>query len=260
MTRLSLLIALAGLLAGCPASDDDDSAVDLTDDDDATPPPKACVWGLEDSCADEVVDAPGATGDGFSDPERAVNGVRGGGAETGGTDVFSLGIEPDVDDTLVVRWSDRLVLNGPGIDLVVFENAFESGGGIFMDPTVVEVSLDGVQWVAFPHDLTAIDETGWSNDPLDWPGFAGRTPVLLHEEDNPVDPVDPGVAGGDGFDLDDLPAGEPADTIRSDGFMFVRLSSAAALLNPDTGEAYPRDPISNGADIDGVYAALLAEE
>ena len=129
-----------------------------------------------------------------------------------------------------------------------------------MDPTVVEVSLDGVQWVAFPHDLTAIDETGWSNDPLDWPGFAGRTPVLLHEEDNPVDPVDPGVAGGDGFDLDDLPAGEPADTIRSDGFMFVRLSSAAALLNPDTGEAYPRDPISNGADIDGVYAALLAEE
>lgn len=260
---------LAGLLAGCPAgggdsvTDDDDMADDddsTTDDDDATPPPDVCVWSLEDACADEVVDAPGATGEGFGDPERAVNGVRGGGVETGGADVFSLGIEPEQDELIVLRWSDRVVLNGPGIDFVVFENAFEFGGGVFMDLAMVEVSRDGLEWVAFPHDLVAADETSWSSEPLDWPGFAGRTPVLLHEEDNPVDPVDPAVAGGDGFDLDDLPAGDEADAIRAEGFAFLRLTSAPALLNPDTGEPYPRDPISNGADIDGVYAALLAEE
>ena len=257
MIRLTALVALAGLLAGCPVSDDDDSAV--VDDDDS-PPPNVCVWSLDEACADEVVDAPGATGEGFGDPEWAVNGVRGGGAEAGGTDVYSLGIDSGEDDTLVVRWSGRLVLNGPGIDFVVFENAFASGGGVFMDPAVVEVSLDGLEWVAFEHDFVADDETAWSNDPDDWPGFAGRTAVLLHEEHNPTDPLDPALAGGDGFDLDDLPAGEPGDTIRTEGFALIRLTSAAALLNLDTGELFPRDPISNGADIDGVYAAALAEE
>lgn len=264
MSGRLLLLALAGLLAGCPVSDDDDSSLDdddsaLADDDDATPPPNACVWGEIDVCADVVVDAPGATGEGFGDPEWAVNGVRGGGPETGGTDVYSMGVEPGVDDVLVLAWSDRFVGNRPGVDFIVFENAFESGGGVFMDLAMVEVSCDGEDWVAFPHDYTAPDETTWSNDPEHWPGFAGRSPVLLHEEDNRVDPVDVAIAGGDGFDLDDLPAGETSDCIQQAGFCHLRLTSAAALINPDTGELYPRDPISNGPDIDGVYAALAAE-
>ena len=249
-------LGLLVCLLGCPVGDDDDSALA----DDLAPPPNVCFDELADACADEVVEAPGATGVDFGDPERAVNGVRGGGAEAGGTDVFSLGIEPGVDSELVLRWSERLVLNGPGVDFVVFENAFESGGGVFMDLATVEVSRDGVAWVAFEHDYVADDETGWSNDPADWSGFAGRSPVLLHDEDNPVDPVDPAVAGGDGFDLDDLPADAEADLIRTEGFVYLRLTSAPAVLNPDTGEPFVRDPISNGADIDGVYAALLADE
>jgi hypothetical protein len=260
-TAALLLVALG--LTGCPVGpDDDDSAIGDDDDSAEQPPPNVCLdGGLADACADEVVEAPGHTGEGYRDAERAVNGVRGGGETAGGTDVFSLGLSLGEDDHVVLRWSGRAVLNGPGLDFVIFENAFAAGQGVFMDLAVVEVSQDGLDWVAFEHDCVADDETAWSNDPDDHPGFAGRTPVLLHDEGHPVDPVDPELAGGDGFDLDDLaPDGGLADAIRADGFVFLRLTSAGTRTNPDTGEPFAHDPISDGSDIDGVYAALLADE
>lgn len=240
---------------------------ELCDDGNTTPGD-----GCDERClteavafADQVVDAPGAVpgADGTTgDPQLAVNGVRGCGAGCGSQDVFSLGLTPDVDNYIVLAWSGRRVGNGPGPDFVVFENAFlSSGGGTFMDLIVVQVSLDATAWVDLPHEYRAPDEHVYSTDPEDWPGFAGRHPVLLHEEDNPVDPFDPRAAGGDAFDLDDLPAGDPtADLIRAEGFRFLRLVSAASLTNPDTGEPYPKEPISNGADVDGVYARWLVPE
>ncbi len=255
-TRALVLALAAACLTGCPTgADDDDSA--LPEEFFPTTP---CPWGLEEACADVVVSAPGAAGEGFGDPVRAINGVRGGGTDGGSLDVFSLLHEPPEEASLVLRWSDRVVLDGPGIDLVVFENAFVSGGGVFMDPAVVEVSMDGQEWATLPHDYAADDETAWSADPDHWQGFAGRTPVLLHEEDNPLDPLDPELAGGDAFDLADLPEDDLGDAIRADGFTFVRLTAAPAVTNPDTGEPFVHHPVSDGPDIDGVYAGLLDEE
>ncbi len=218
--------------------------------------------------ADEVVEAPSATvplgTGGFGDPAQAANGVRGGGAGGGGMDVFSLG-STDVDGYLVLRWSGARVVDGPGYDLAVFENPFIVGAGpnAFMDPVVVEVSRDGQSWVALPHDYTAPDETLYSSLPEHWPGFAGVHPVLYHEEDNPVDPLNPQVAGGDAYDLADLAvtaADDPeAAAILAQGFVYVRLTAATARTNPDTGQPYPHDPISNGPDIDGVYARVVPE-
>jgi hypothetical protein len=210
--------------------------------------------------ADVVVDALAAAP---AQAALAVNGVRGAGPGAGGTDVLSLGYDPDRDASVTLRWSGRRVTNGPGPDFVVFENAFAigSGGGVFMDPAIVELSRDGVRWVPFPHDYLAPDETVYSDDPADWRGFAGLRPVLLHEEHNPVDPFDSAAAGGDPFDLDALPAdGGEADAIRAHGFVFLRLTTAPSRVNPDTGAPYVRDPVANGADIDGVYARYLEEE
>ena len=196
-------------------------------------------WG-----ADEIVDAPGASGTGFGDPELAINGVRGGGARMQSLDVYSIG----TGWWLIVGFSGQRFEDGPGDDLVVFENPFEFGdealGLTFMDPTIVEVSDDRLSWTALAHDYTAPDETMYSPRREHWQGFAGVEPVYLNAESNPVDAFG-ADAGGDRFDLADSGV---------DGFRFVRLSAASDHDNPDTGEHYVRDLASDGPDIDGVFA------
>lgn len=206
-----------------------------------------------------VVEARGATGSGFGDATRAVNGVRGAGRQAGSTDVFSLGLTPGVDNTVVLSWGGATVHNGPGPDFVVFENPFEyAPGQVFMDLVVVMLSRDGVTFVPFPHDYIAPDETRYLADPAAWPGFAGRYPVLYHVDTNPVNPFDFEAAGGDPFDLDEMPLDQgEAQAIRERGFRFIKLVSAPSLLNPDTGAPFVRDPASNGADIDGVVARYV---
>lgn len=208
--------------------------------------------------ADIVIEAPGATGEGFGDAHRAVNGVRGGGTSEGSLDVYSL--DGGERTHLVLGWRGALVMDGPGIDFVVFENAFQTAGGSshFMDPVIVSVSHDGETFVDMPHSYRAPDARRYSGDPAHWEGFAGRTPVLFHEEENAVDPFDSELAGGDAFDLAALPDSDEGRLIREAGVRFVRLVSAASVINPETGEHYPSDPVANGADIDGVYARWLA--
>ena len=87
--------------------------------------------------------------------------------------------------------------------------------------------------------------SGWTSFVAD-PGE--ERPRTLHEEDNPVDPLSD-EAGGDRFDLATLDSEDPiAVEIQEDGAACVRLRSASV-------DGFPSDPASNGADIDGVYAA-----
>ncbi|MCB9523865.1 MAG: LIC_13355 family lipoprotein [Myxococcales bacterium] len=225
---------------------------------DATPvaPPPAPADAAE-SLADAVVDAPGADPEAdFGDPARAANGVRGAGDAGGSFDVYSI----PAGEHLVLGWGGRALVDGPGPDLVVFENAFRSGGPeVFMELAVVELSPDGERWVAFPHAYLAEDPTVFVADPAAWVGFAGRTPVRLHAEDFAVDPFDP-QAGGDRFDLADLPAADAVTAaILTDGARFVRLSAAADHLDPRTGEPFVTHPAHTGPDIDGVAARWLVD-
>lgn len=226
--RLASLLALASLFAstGC-----------------ASPAP---------SVAALVIDAPGASGEGYGDPALAVNGIRGGGERAQSLDVYS--VPPR--EHLVLGWDGQRLVDGPGPDLVVFENPFDYGdtGARFMDPTVVEVSADGETWVAFPFDYVADDESTYSPQPESWSGFAGITPVRLNEDTLPLDPFDDG-AGGDRFDLAALP-----DDVRQAGVRFVRLSAATRWTNPDTDAPFPRDPVSDGIDIDGIAGRTLVDD
>lgn len=195
---------------------------------------------------DAVAAAPGATYVGRGDPALATNGVRGAGEHAGSLDVYSL---PSGEDARLELAVPGVLIDESGPEIVVFENPFVIGGGParFMDPMVVEVSSDGETWVAFPHEYACADETRYTTDPAAWRGFAGVTPVLLDEDDAPGDPFDPLAAGGDAFDLADLPA-EARDGVR-----YVRLVSARVRTNPDTGAPFPHDPLSDGPDVDGVY-------
>lgn len=199
--------------------------------------------------ATEVVSAPGATGTGFFDVDLAVNGVRGAGQWQGGLDVYSVAM----DDELVLGFVDP-VFDTDGPDLAVFENPFDvRSGGRFFDPVVVEGSPDCERFVAFPVVYDG-DPSVWTADPGEWHGFAGVGPVLLNEDDHPVDPLSD-EAGGDRFDLLDLDPDDPvAVEILDDGLLCVRLTAATRWTEPASGLPYPADPISNGPDIDGVYA------
>lgn len=219
--------------------------------DGGLPPPADPPVG-EAVLADVVVDGP-PPGDGpYDDPARAVNGVRGGGAMAGSTDVFSLGL----DEALTLSWGGRVVTDGPGADFVVFENPFRHPGGVFFDPIVIELSADGETWITWPHRLLPGPEP--ERDPALWQGFAGLTPVWLHAEDAPMHPFDP-AAGGDAFDLAALPDDGEAGRIRRSGFRFVRLVSAGGRVDPATGAPFPMHPVSDGPDIDGVFGRWVSD-
>ena len=178
----------------------------------------------------------------------AANGARGLGDHQGSTDVYSLGLAEG--QTLTLSWSAGVLEDGPGVDLVVFENPFVYGDDeVFVDPVVVAVSADGVDFVDFPYAFAGPDPEVWSSDPAHWVGFAGKTPVRLNEDTNPADPFDAEEAGGDGFDFADLPPDDPVTAdIFAMGAIAVRLTAWSRLAHP----------VGNGADIDAVYGRYLS--
>jgi hypothetical protein len=112
---------------------------------------------------------------------------HGGGCCQGSVDVVSLGNGGEI----VLGFAQRIV-DGPGPDLVVFENPFETAdGSTFAELATVSVSADGVSWTSFPCEAT---EPPYGS-------CAGVGPVYLDGDEGPIDPRS---AGGDPFDLADV--------------------------------------------------------
>lgn len=115
----------------------------------------------------------------------------GGGLYAGSTDVLSLGNGGQI----IVSFEPNAIVDGPGIDFIVFENPFYTEGTTTVaDAELGEVSVseDGVTWTSFPcTDTTSSPPFG---------ECAGVHPVLSNP-DNGVSPVDPKTAGGDPYDL-----------------------------------------------------------
>lgn len=204
--------------------------------------------------ADILIQASGVSGKGYGNPLNALNGVNGAGLNAGGLDVFSLNFAKD--GMLIAAFSQGVVCNGPGIDLNVFENGFRQipSNALFFEPVVVSVSFDGVTYEDFPHSYLGTSRLSDVVDQKNWLGFAGMSPVLYNElshnfVDHGIDPLDPLLAGGDGFDLDDLPDTVTGVTIKTHGFRYIKLIGAPKL-------GFPSSPNSFGgmADIDGIYA------
>ena len=141
-----------------------------------------------DPFADRVVSFTPGPGAGFGqDKLDAVLGPpQGKGDAAGSLHVVSLGQGGEI----VIEFTDIFAVDGPGPDLLVFENPFST----WLETGVVAASEDGVTWHEWPGD--AQDAAGG------FPGCAGVRPVLA-APDNGVDPTDPLAAGGDAFDLAD---------------------------------------------------------
>lgn len=170
---------------------------------------------------------------GFGSPEFSLGAPEGCGERCGNTSgIVSLGR----GGKIVLKFAQP-VANGPGVDLIVFENAFRrAGGDIFFEPGEVSVSPDGIQWATFP----CLVNTPAPN------GCAGYAPVLLSPEGT-IRADDAERAGGDLFDFDNLPDGQPQGP-----YLFVRITDRShEIAAPDRFHTACGDRAC-GFDLDGV--------
>jgi len=178
-----------------------------------------------DPHADVVTSFTAGAGAGFGQsglPSVVTGGPEGLGLFDGGLDVLSLGEGGEI----VLEFTDNVIIDYPGPDFTVFENAFYtlvSGTifSVFAEPGLVSVSQNGVDWFPFGTCATAPVE------PPYFPGCAGVFPTLADPFDpaapHPSIPTTTGVeeliglsgaqifvpegAGGDSFDLADVGLG-----------------------------------------------------
>ena len=233
---------------------------------------RIAVWGallllpawpaaaVVDCVADDVVRFAG----GYSPPEAGLRVAELPGIVTappgdslpvaGSTSTVSLGHNGSID----LAFIDNIIVDGPGPDFIVFENAFfksfvpsdpNQAASVFAEPGSVAVSQDGIVWVPFPYDQAALAHVGTDSTPT-WAlpllhGLAGITPTFTGNWTVADDPSvwDPngrgGVsgAGGDAFDLAEV------------GLAWVRFVRVTDLGLP-TGFA----GTAEGFDLDSVVA------
>lgn len=142
------------------------------------------------------------------------------------------------------------IINGPGFDLVVFENGFKLGSdtSYYLELAFVELSLDGNTYYRFPtHSLTQTDNQvsdaeGLNPTKLD--GFAGKYPANY----------------GVGFDLDRLYDIHPNAPRK---FKYVRVVDAVGSINRHqqfdsqgnvVNDPYPTPYFTGGFDLMAVGA------
>jgi hypothetical protein len=127
-------------------------------------------------------------------PQIVLGPPQGSGETQGGFHVLSLGVGGEI-----VLHSATPILNGPGVDFIVFENAFFAGGNPenpFAEVGEIAVSQDGTRFIAFPCEPENAADL--------YPGCAGVRPVHANPLTNGIDPTDPETAGGDAFDLETI--------------------------------------------------------
>ncbi len=154
-------------------------------------------------------------------PEIVMGPPKGAGDEVGSFDVLSLGNGGEI----VLSFEPSIIVDRPGIDFVVFENAFYANGDRskpFVDLAEVSVSDDGETWTAFPCTAT---EPPYGD-------CAGWRPVYASEGEDPAT-----ISGGDVYDL---------ATIGVSQARFVRIKDNTSQLCTSQG------PNNNGFDLDAV--------
>jgi hypothetical protein len=118
----------------------------------------------------------------------------GAGELAGSFDVVSLGLGGEI----VVSVDPNAIIDGPGADFIVFENAFYATGNPSQpaaDPGEVSVSEDGVTWKTF-----ACNPPDAGVTTSDYGTCAGWHPVYS-APDNGISPFDVAKAGGEAYDL-----------------------------------------------------------
>ena len=186
------ILLLNALAIGCAAADDEPRGRRA---DDEPPVVGTCPLdtGRADAFADCVDDFAPAAPASFGHaalPDVVLGPPVPGPSGSGSTDVASLGC----GGAITLAFDPPGIVDGDGVDLIVFENAFAYGDGSFSEPARVLVSADGSAWFEFV--------CAPSGDGEDAPtGCAGVEPVDAIDAQSALDPD---RAGGDAFDLADV--------------------------------------------------------
>ena len=182
IARSAAIMLIAALLAACG---------DAGEEEEPTPAPDPRPYA-----AALVSFEPGA-GAGFGQqllPDIVLGPPGAGGSVNPSLDVLSLGRGGQI----VLDLAPHVAVDGPGPDLVIFENAFWISGDptqVYAELGEVSVSEDGEQWHTFKCDQTPAE-------PGRWPGCAGWSPRMSFDIDATT--IDHAMTGGDPFDLADL--------------------------------------------------------
>lgn len=194
-----------------------------------------------------------ATGFGFFNLPGIVLGPPGDSLPTlGSLSVASLGRAGEI----TLEFTDNMIVDGPGPDLILFENAFFVGGvptspdqeyRVAADLGQVQVSADGVTYFEFPFSRDALLMASGSSLPstllLQLIGLSGITPTFtgnwtIPDDLRVWDPAGTGGvsgAGGDAFDLADVGLTEAR---------FVRIIDSGAPTGlSGSGEGYDLDAV-----------------
>ncbi len=239
--------------------------VSVERDNGATAQVSATFDAVGDPYADAVLAFNPGTGAGVGVAADALGPPTGSGLYSGADlGVVTLGLGGSID----LAFTDNVIVDGPGVDFLVFENAFLVFNQstfvverVFSEPGTVWVSQDGLTWHAFPCNLAGVPfEPGNPESAVLYPGCAGEYPVLADANDplephasiptdKPIEeflnqfvaPQPPG-AGGDRFDLADLGLGWVA---------YVRIVGTSVVDGPVGGN-------NAGFDLDAVAAVNAA--
>ncbi len=229
-TQWFMALTLALAATGCSATPDGapDDAGDASPGD-ASAVDGGCVQGDVTMLADgrvtggryasRVVSFTPGEGASFGHdqmPDVVLGPPRGRGDFNGSLDVVSLGAGGEI-----VLGFDVEIVDGPGDDLTVFENAFSvpgSAGTYWEELGEVSVSVDGTTWTTFPC---------MASGARPHTGCAGWN-VVYSAPDNGLCATDPRVSGGDGFDL--ATVGVP-----SARYVRIRDLRTQGLAPPSTG-------------------------
>ncbi len=158
-------------------------------------------------------------------PQIVLGPPKGSGDDDGSVDVVSLGKGGEI----VLSFDPSIIVDRPGVDFVVFENAFYAGldhSRPFVELGEVSVSEDGENWTTFPCTAT---EPPYGT-------CAGWHPVYMSEAWDPAK-LDPNVSGGDTFDL---------ETIGVARARFVRIKDKTNQRCTSQG------PFNSGFDLDAI--------
>ncbi|MCK4233705.1 T9SS type A sorting domain-containing protein [candidate division WOR-3 bacterium] len=189
--------------------------------------------------ADSVLSVNYGTNSGFgqdSFPQIVLGMPKGEGSSVGSKDVLSLGKSGDI----TLAFVDEIVVDGPGYDLVVFENPFLIGGdsnNIYCEVAFVEIGNEESLFIPYPFEYdSTIHPVG---NPLRYNGLAGVWPV--NSKNGIPDPRNPDSSGGDFFDL---------ALVGLENARFVRIIDAGDSIY-DGGWSLPP---TAGFDLDAIVA------
>lgn len=203
---------------------------------------------VADPFADAVVAvAVGSLGGGGRSAD-VLGAPRGGGPFRGTAHTLSLGL----GGRIVLDFGDNLVVDGPGPDLTVFENAFLVRGATtlapYAEPAWVSVSADGTTFRTFPCAIA---------EPPYFPGCAGVYPVFATDAATALSPTTVPIETLVGIPIDDFvpPAGSGGDS-----FDLARVGMAAARYVRIQGgsERFGLDGLG-GFDLDAIAAVYSIE-